>query len=108
MLATSARRDRLDARIEQLAADSGWTSMVHRLGCLREISTLTGFALAVEIGDGARFDGTSIGTYLGLILRGTRVPAKSAQDHPYRKRPRPPAPGRSLPAPHAPPPTTSC
>lgn len=52
VLATSARRDRLDARIEQLAADSGWTLMVHKLGYLRGISTLAGFALAVEIGDG--------------------------------------------------------
>ncbi len=67
VLATTARRDRLDARIEQLAADSVWTPMVHKLGCLRGISTLTGFALAVEIGDWTRFDGNSIGAYLGLI-----------------------------------------
>lgn len=52
VLATSARRDRLDARIEQLAADSGGTLMAHKLGYLRGISTLGGFALAVEIGDG--------------------------------------------------------
>ena len=36
---------------EQLAADSQWTPIVRRLGCLRGIATLTGFALAVEIGD---------------------------------------------------------
>jgi len=34
---------------------------------LRGISTLTGFALAVEIGDWSRFDGNSIGAYVGLI-----------------------------------------
>ena len=62
-----ARRDRLDARIAELAADSAWTPVVHRLGCLRGISTLTGFALAVEIGDWSRFDGNSIGAYVGLI-----------------------------------------
>jgi len=67
VLSTLARRDRLDARIEQLAADSAWTPMVRRLCCLRGISTLTGFALAVEIGDWTRFDGNSIGAYLGLV-----------------------------------------
>ena len=67
VLATTARRDRLDARIEALAADSQWTPMVRRLCCLRGISTLTGFALAVEIGDWTRFDGNSIGAYLGLV-----------------------------------------
>jgi len=61
------RRDRLEARIGELAADSPWTPMVHRLGCLRGIATLTGFALAVEIDDWTRFDGNSIGAYLGLI-----------------------------------------
>jgi len=67
VLATTARRDRLDVRIEQLAADSQWTPIVRRLGCLRGIATLTGFALAVEIGDWTRFDGNSIGAYLGLV-----------------------------------------
>jgi len=67
VLATVARRDRLDSRIEELAADSAWTPVVRRLGCLRGISTLTGFALAVEIGDWARFDGNSIGAYVGLV-----------------------------------------
>ena len=38
-----------------------------RLGCLRGIDTLTGFALAVEIGDWDRFTGASIGAYLGLV-----------------------------------------
>lgn len=67
VLATTARRDRLDHRIEELAADSEWTPMVRRLSCLRGISTLTGFGLAVEIGDWTRFDGNSIGAYLGLV-----------------------------------------
>ena len=57
MLATKARRDRLDVAIEEMAADSEFTPVVRRLGCLRGISTLTGFALAVEIGDWHRFSG---------------------------------------------------
>jgi transposase len=62
-----ARRDRLDAAIAELAADSEFTEITRRLGCLRGISTLTGFALAVEIGDWQRFTGNSIGAYLGLV-----------------------------------------
>ncbi len=66
VLTTLARRERLDDRIEQLAVASSWTPVVRRLGCLRGISTLTGFALAVEVGDWTRFNGNSIGSYLGL------------------------------------------
>ena len=60
---TSARRDRLDAVIAAMAADSEFTPVVRRLGCLRGVSTLTGFALAVEIGDWSRFSGASIGAF---------------------------------------------
>jgi transposase len=67
VLATTARRDRLDDAIEALAADSRFTPVVRRLGCLRGISTLTGFALAVEIGEWTRFTGAGIGAYLGLV-----------------------------------------
>jgi len=62
-----ARRDRLDATITAMAADSEFTPVVRKLCCLRGISTLTGFALAVEIGDWQRFTGPSIGAYLGLV-----------------------------------------
>jgi transposase len=65
--AVQTRRDRLDAAITAMAADSPFTPVVRRLGCLRGISTLTGFALAVEIGDWHRFTGRSIGAFLGLI-----------------------------------------
>ena len=47
--------------IAAMDADSPWTGTVHRPGCLRGISTLTGFALAVEIGGWSRFTGNSIG-----------------------------------------------
>ena len=64
---TLARRDRLDHQIAALAADSEFTPVTRRLGCLRGVSTLTGFALAVEIGDWHRFTGRNIGSYLGLV-----------------------------------------
>jgi transposase len=64
---TTARRDRLDTQIAVMAADSEFTDTVARLGCLRGIGTLTGFALAVEIGDWHRFTGRSIGAYVGLV-----------------------------------------
>ena len=67
MLATTDRRDRLDTAIEQMAADSEYTPVVTRLGCLRGVSTLTAFALAVEICDWHRLTGRSVGAYLGLV-----------------------------------------
>ena len=63
VLLTTGRRARLEAAIEQMAADSSYTPLVRRLGCLRGISTLTGFGLAVEIGDWHRFTGSSIGAF---------------------------------------------
>lgn len=71
VLSVQARRDRLDAAIAAMAADSQFTPLVARLGCLRGISTLTGFALAVEIGDWHRFTGNTIGAFVGLILAST-------------------------------------
>ena len=50
-----------------MAADSEFTPVVRRLGCLRGISTLTAFALAVEIGDWHRFTGNTIGSFVGLV-----------------------------------------
>jgi transposase len=67
VLATVARRDRLDGAISVMAADSEFTPVVTRLGCLRGVSTLTAFGLAVEIGDWTRLTGRSIGAYLGLV-----------------------------------------
>ena len=67
MLATTDRRDRLDTAIAQLAADSEYTPVGTRLGCLRGVSTLTAFALAVEIGDWHRLTGRSVGSYVGLV-----------------------------------------
>jgi transposase len=67
VLTVKARRDRLDAAITVMAAESEFTPVVHRLGCLRGVSTLTAFALAVEIGDWHRFTGNTIGSFVGLV-----------------------------------------
>ncbi|WP_459985353.1 IS110 family RNA-guided transposase [Nocardioides sp. AN3] len=67
VVSITARRDRLDGQIAVLAADSEYTPIVRRLGCLRGIGTLTGFALAVEVGDWNRFTGNSIGSFVGLV-----------------------------------------
>jgi transposase len=64
---TLDRRNRLDAAIEVMAAESSYTAVTRRLGCLRGISTLTGFGLAVEIGDWTRFTGSTIGAFVGLV-----------------------------------------
>jgi transposase len=68
VLAVQARRGRLDAAIVELAMTPPWALVVGRLGCLRGIGVLTGFGLAVEIGDWQRFTGARIGAYLGLVL----------------------------------------
>ena len=67
MVLTVDRRDRLDRAIDEMAGNSSYTPVVRRLGCLRGISTLTGFALAVEIGDWQRFTGATIGAFVGLV-----------------------------------------
>src|ERR1700737_2843026 len=67
MLATVDRRDRLDKAITEMAADSVFTPVVTRLGCVRGIATLTAFGLATEIGDWDRLTGRTIGAYLGLV-----------------------------------------
>ena len=67
MLTVKARRDApSDAAIASEAASAPWRGVLGRLCCLRGVSTLTAFGLATEIGDWERFDGRSIGAYLGL------------------------------------------
>jgi hypothetical protein len=46
-----ARRDLLDQAIAELAAEAPFAEVVSRLCCLRGVSTLTGLALTVELGD---------------------------------------------------------
>jgi transposase len=78
VLQAEARRNRLDTAIEAMAAGSEFTPVVHRLGCLRGVSTLTAFGLDVEVGDWDRLTGSSIGAYWGWCLpnhlRGSPAP----------------------------------
>ncbi|MFM1729897.1 IS110 family transposase [Prescottella soli] len=67
VLTMQARRGRLDTAIEGMETGSEFTPTVRRMCCLRGVSTLTGFALAVEIGDWNRFTGNTIGSYVGLV-----------------------------------------
>ena len=52
MMSAVDRRGRLDEAIVEMAADSVFTPVVTRLGCLRGVSTLTAFGLAVKSGTG--------------------------------------------------------
>lgn len=67
VLLAEQRRDRLDEAIAEMTRDPQWAPTVCRLQCLRGVCTLTGFGLAVEIGDWHRFTGATIGSYLGLV-----------------------------------------
>jgi transposase len=67
VLELQTRRDDLDAELEELARTSPYQPVVTALGCLRGVSTITGFGLAVEIGDWSRFTGSSIGAFVGLV-----------------------------------------
>ena len=79
VLLTTARRARLDRAITEMAFNSEFTPVVRRLCCLRGVATLTGFGLAVEIGDWDRFTGSTIGAYLGLVPTEFSSGAKRAQ-----------------------------
>ena len=67
VLLAETRRDRLDAAIARQAESALWSAVVRRLQCLRGVSTLTAFGLAVEVGDWDRFTGASIGAFVGLV-----------------------------------------
>ena len=66
MLHTKTRRDALDLAIAELAAEPPFADIVGRLVCLRGVSTLTGLALTVELGDWTRFTPQALGPFLGL------------------------------------------
>ena len=66
MLDAKTRRDALDKAITELAATPPYVDVVERLVCLRGVSTLTAFALTVELGDWNRFRPESLGPFLGL------------------------------------------
>jgi transposase len=66
MIDAKSRRDALDKAIAELAATPPYVDVVERLVCLRGVSTLTAFALTVELGDWNRFRPESLGPFLGL------------------------------------------
>jgi transposase len=66
MLDAKSSRDALDKAISELAATPPYVDVVERLVCLRGVSTLTAFALTVELGDWNRFRPESLGPFLGL------------------------------------------
>ena len=66
MVDAKTRRDALDKAITELAGAPPYIDVVERLVCLRGVSTLTAFALTVELGDWNRFRPESLGPFLGL------------------------------------------
>ena len=66
MVDAKTRRDALDKAIAELATSEPYVGVVERLVCLRGVSTLTAFALTVELGDWNRFRPQSLGPFLGL------------------------------------------
>ena len=63
-----ARRDRIEAELEQVAADSPWTGAIARLKCLRGIDTLSALGLCAEIGEWDRFEHPDqLSAYLGIV-----------------------------------------
>jgi len=78
VLAVTARRDRLDKAIADMAAAPSWQPIVSRLCVIRGIATLTGLGLATEIGDWDRFTGSSIGAFTWGWCRASTPAAPAA------------------------------
>jgi hypothetical protein len=103
VLAVNARRDRLDAAIRVIAADSEFTLVVARLGCLRGVSTLTGFVSGRDrrLGPVHRCHHRLVrGADPERVLLGSL--AGPGLDHQDRQKPRAPAVGRGRLAPPTP------
>lgn len=63
-----ARRERIEAELEQLAASSPWSDTIARLRCLRGIDTLSALGLCAEVGEFDRFEHPdSLASYLGIV-----------------------------------------
>ncbi len=63
-----ARRDRLEAELETLAAASPWAPTIARLRCLRGIDTLSALGLCAEVGEFERFEHPDqLAAYLGIV-----------------------------------------
>ncbi len=98
MTSCSARRDRIEAELEQLAGESIFAKTIARLRCLRGISTLSPLGICAEVGEFERFDHPdSLAAYLGIVSpENTTGPAATPRsDHQSRVDARPPAVDRS-------------
>jgi len=63
-----ARRDHIEAELEQLAKDSPWKVVIARLRCLCGIDTLSALGLCADVGNFARFDHPDgLSAYLGIV-----------------------------------------
>jgi transposase len=63
-----ARRDRIEAELEQLASSSIFAQPIARLRCLRGISTLSALGICAEVGQFERFEHPdSLAAYLGIV-----------------------------------------
>jgi transposase len=63
-----ARRDRIEAELEQLASESIFAQSIARLRCLRGINTLSALGICAEVGQFERFEHPdSLAAYLGIV-----------------------------------------
>lgn len=63
-----ARRDGIEAKLEQLASDSPWAKAIARLRCMRGIDTLSALGLCAEVGEFERFGHPDqLAAYLGIV-----------------------------------------
>lgn len=70
VLAATDRKDRIQRLVEEEAKSDRWSPMVARLSCMKGISAYTALAIAVEIGDFARFpNARAFQSYVGLLTR---------------------------------------
>ena len=64
----TVKLDRIDKRIEEIAAEEGYREKVHKLECFIGIKTHTALSVITETGDFKRFpDASHYVAYLGLI-----------------------------------------
>ncbi len=63
-----ARRDRIEAELEQVPQNSPWTTVIARLRCLRGIDTLSALGHCAEVGEFDRFaHPDQLSAYLGIV-----------------------------------------
>jgi transposase len=88
-----SRRDRVEAELATLAAESHCAATVARLRCLRGIDTLSALGLCAEIGEWERFDHPDqLAAYLGIVPSDQSTPAARSAGSGRSPRPAPPTP----------------